>query len=218
MKKFQTIFCLVFLVASTSFATEALLQAVIRQEYLSVKSLLERGVTPNWTSPDGVMPIDYATGDYLILLLRHGARTEGGNRGDYYAPTPLMRAAGEGRLQDVQALLEAGADPRLVRRNVTARGWLNRRVAQRTVTDAALDNVATIRTILQGAEELWDAGEPIRIQATLQRIAERLMPAAPAVVGTVVPTNATTTRRQPDVEALGIPPVLWGGSEKQATQ
>lgn len=93
----------------------ALLTALRNWQVLTVKSLLNQGVSPN-PDPDGDVPLMLAAGAYEVksqlieLLLKAGAKPDVSD-GD--GSTPLMAAAkfsGEDSVKAVKLLLKAGAD------------------------------------------------------------------------------------------------------------
>jgi ankyrin repeat protein len=69
-----------------------------------------------WSCYDGNEPI-------AQLLLRAGADT---NAASAAGQTPLIRAAGQGHLAIVRALLAAGADKSIAIDHATARDWADR--------------------------------------------------------------------------------------------
>jgi hypothetical protein len=89
----------------------SLLQAVWREDFETVRDLLEKGADPNVQTAYGTRLLHIAAkksdSEIPQLLLAKGADANGRDRN---GTTALMAAASAGQAQNVQVLIEAGAD------------------------------------------------------------------------------------------------------------
>lgn len=85
-----------------------LLRAVADDRAAAVRALLERGVDPNATGPDGVTPLLLAADRPALveMLLKHNANPDAAAA--FLGHTPLLRAAEAGNAKSVELLLAAG--------------------------------------------------------------------------------------------------------------
>lgn len=89
-------------------------QALPRDRRLTVAHLVGSRADVNFRNPRGRTPLHIAVaaadGDVMRALIAEGAEVDAQDLGGF---TPLMWAAGRGRSGEVEALLDAAADPRL---------------------------------------------------------------------------------------------------------
>jgi ankyrin repeat protein len=110
-----TVSLLLFLTADGGNASEVAFAAAYWNDEKALASALKQGTSPDARNAVGETLLYVATGpkggvEVVRLLLRSGANPNAG-QGRY---TPLMNAASWVNLEAVNALLEAGADPRIV--------------------------------------------------------------------------------------------------------
>jgi ankyrin repeat protein len=103
----------VTLLGTSSFAADAVTDAVTRGDHQAVRALVAKKADVNLSSADGTTALMVAAerGDQeaVTLLLGAGANPRAANR---YGVTPLALAATKGDAATIQALVKAGADPK----------------------------------------------------------------------------------------------------------
>lgn len=93
----------------------SLIQAIKLQDEHRVKLLMYAQVNPNEKNDEGFTPLyfaaQYLTPETLAMIIDKGAKV---NLPSTYNLTPLMAAAAAGRADNVEVLIEYGADPNML--------------------------------------------------------------------------------------------------------